>query len=154
MLSDEEREEIEEELETVPTKRAACIGALKTVQRHRGWVTDESLEDLSEFLEMSVDELDSVATFFNLLYRQPVGEHVILVCDSVSCWLCGYEGLADRLCEELGVAFGETSDDGKFTLLPICCLGDCDNAPVMMIDEETHREVSPEEVSELLGDYE
>ncbi len=63
MLSDEEREEIEEEFETVPTKRAACIGAVKTVQRHRGWVTDEGLEDLSEFLEMSVDELDSVATF-------------------------------------------------------------------------------------------
>jgi NADH-quinone oxidoreductase subunit E len=154
MLSDEEREEIEEELETVPTRRAACIGAMKTVQRHRGWVTDEALEDLSEFLDMSVDELDSVATFFNLLYRQPVGEHVILVCDSVSCWLCGYREMIDALREELGVDLGGTTDDDRFTLLPMCCLGACDDAPVMIIDEDTHREVSPEEVGGILDDYE
>ena len=154
MLSDEERAEIDHELETVPTKRAACIGALKTVQRHRGWVTDEALEDVGEYLDMSVDQLDSVATFFNLLYRQPVGEHVILVCDSVSCWLCGYEELREALEEELGIGFGQTTDDERFTLLPICCLGDCDKAPVMIVDEDTHEDVDPESVGAILEDYE
>ncbi|MFB6351991.1 MAG: NADH-quinone oxidoreductase subunit NuoE [Bradymonadaceae bacterium] len=154
MLSDAEREEIEHELETVPTKRAACIGALKAVQRQRGWVSDEALEEIGEFLDMSVDQLDSVATFFNLIYRQPVGDHVILVCDSISCFLCGYEQLRDALCEELEIGgFGETTDDGRFTLLPMCCLGDCDKAPVMMVGEDTHDEVDPDEVGVILEEY-
>jgi len=138
----------------VPTERAACIEALKAVQRHRGWVSDEGLEDIADFLDMSVDQLDSVATFFNLIYRQPVGDHVILVCDSISCWLCGYRELREALSDELGIGFGGTTDDARFTLLPMCCLGDCDNAPVMMVDEDTHHDVDPSSVGAILEDYE
>lgn len=153
MLSTEERQEIEAELEHYEFKRAACIEALKIVQKHRGWVSDESLEDLSEVLEMSVDELDNVATFYNLIFRQPVGEHVILLCDSVSCWIMGYERMRRRLNEELGIDLGQTTPDGKFTLLPMVCLGDCDHAPAMMIDETLYNDLDEEKVGQILARY-
>ena len=91
MLTPEEKKEIEHEFKLYPYKQAACIEALKVVQKHRRWVSDESLKDLSELLEMGVEEIDSVATFYNLIYRKPVGKYVILLCDSVSCYVMGYE---------------------------------------------------------------
>ncbi len=78
---------------------------------------------------------------------------MILVCDSVSCWRCGYREWLDELRDELGVELGGTTDDDRFTLLPMCWLGACNDAPVMIIDEDTYREVSPEEVGGILDDY-
>lgn len=153
MLSTEERQEIEAELQQYEFKRAACIEALKIVQKHRGWVSDESLHDLADVLEMTVDELDNVATFYNLIFRKPVGEHVILLCDSVSCWIMGYEEVRRSLNQELGVDLGQTTADGKFTLLPMVCLGDCDHAPAMMIDETLYNELDPEKVGQILAGY-
>jgi NADH-quinone oxidoreductase subunit E len=153
MLSEEERQEIESELEHYDYKQAACIEAMKIVQRHRGWVSDESLEDLAPLLEMSVAELDNVATFYNLIYRKPVGENVILLCDSISCWLMGYEGIRDHLQDRLGIQYGETTSDGKFTLLPMVCLGTCDHAPAMMVGEDLYRDLSPEKVDQILEKY-
>lgn len=153
MLTEEERQEIEKELGHYDYKRAACIEAMKIVQKHRGWVSDESLEDLAPLLEMSVAELDNVATFYNLIYRKPVGENVILLCDSISCWLMGYEGIRDHLQERLGIQYGQTTSDGKFTLLPMVCLGTCDHAPAMMVGEELYRDLSPEKVDLILKKY-
>jgi NADH-quinone oxidoreductase subunit E len=154
LLSDTEREELERELEQVPYPRAACIEGLKIVQRHRGWVSDEALRDLAEALAMSPDELDSVATFYNLIFRRPVGRHVILVCDSVSCWTLGYEDILAALEQRLGVGFGRTTEDGRFTLLPIPCLGCCDHAPALMIDEDLHQDLRPEGLDAILARYE
>ena len=117
MLSPEERQEIEAEIAHYPDKRAVCIDAMKVVQHHRGWVSDEALGDVAELLEMSVDELDSVATFYNLIFRKPVGRHVIMVCDSVSCWIMGYDRVREHLISRLGIKLGETTPDGRFTLL-------------------------------------
>ncbi|MEJ2263784.1 MAG: NADH-quinone oxidoreductase subunit NuoE [Anaerolineales bacterium] len=153
MLTEEERQEIEKELGHYDYKRAACIEAMKIVQKHRGWVSDESLEDLAPLLEMSVAELDNVATFYNLIYRKPVGENVILLCDSISCWLMGYEGIRDHLQDRLGIQYGQTTSDGKFTLLPMVCLGTCDHAPAMMVGEELYRDLSPEKVDLILKKY-
>lgn len=152
-LSAEERREIEAEFAHYPTKRAVCIDAMKIVQRHRGWISDESLQDIAQLLEMSLDELDGVATFYNLLYRKPVGRHVVLLCDSVSCWILGYEKLRERLCSKLGVRLGETTADGRFTLLPIVCLGTCDHAPAMMVDEDLHRDLDPDGAEKALENY-
>ncbi|MBK8905223.1 MAG: NADH-quinone oxidoreductase subunit NuoE [Anaerolineaceae bacterium] len=154
MLSREERQEIKAEIAHYPYKRAACIEALKILQRHRRWISDESLRDLAPLLDMSVHELDNVATFYNLIFRQPVGEHVILLCDSVSCWIMGYERIQQRLREELGIEMGQTTADGRFTLLPMVCLGDCDHAPALMVDEDLHHDLDAEKVTRLLGDYE
>jgi NADH-quinone oxidoreductase subunit E len=153
MLTTEEKKEIEAEFPRYEQKRAACVEALKIVQRHRGWVSDEVLIAVAEFLEMTPAELDAVATFYNLIFRKPVGKHVILVCDSVSCWIMGYERILQHLQERLGIVLGETTADGVFTLLPIVCLGACDQAPAMMIDDELYGNLDPAKIDEILANY-
>lgn len=153
MLSDVERAEIEEELSHYPDKRAACVEALKVVQRHRGWVSDESLESVAALLGMTCDELDGVATFYNLIFRKPVGRHVILLCDSISCWICGCDAMRKSLQARLGISMGETTLDGRFTLLPIVCLGACDRAPTMMVDDDLHGDLTTEKVDRVLEQY-
>jgi NADH-quinone oxidoreductase subunit E len=154
MLSEEERREIEAVIEHHDVKRAASIEAMKVVQRHRGWVSDNSIRDIAELLDMTPDELDSVATFYSLIFRKPVGKHVILLCDSVSCWIMGYEHVLAVVTARLGITFGETTADGQFTLLPISCLGACDGAPAMMIDDELYTLLDPGKLEEILCQYE
>ncbi len=144
MLSAEERREIEAELPHYPNKQALCIDAMRIVQKRRGWVSDEGLRDIGEMLGMSPADLDGVATFYNLIFRKPVGRHVVMVCDSVSCWIMGYNRLRDHLSSRLGARLGETTADGRFTLLPIVCLGACDHAPAMMVDEDLHTDLDLE----------
>jgi NADH-quinone oxidoreductase subunit E len=153
MLSAQEREQIENAWRNLPSKRGACIDALKIVQQERGWVSDEALTDLASFLEMSPDELDSVATFYNMIFRAPVGRHVILLCDSVSCWIAGYERLRDHLMSRLAVDLGRTTSDGRFTLLPNVCLGACDHAPVMMINDDLHGDLDRHKVDRIVERY-
>lgn len=150
MLTEHEIKEIEHILTDYPTRRAAGIDALVIVQRHRGWISDETLNEVSVFLDMTPAELDSVATFYNLIFRKPVGRHVILLCDSVSCWIMGYESLMDYFKKRLGIGFGETTADGRFTLLPHVCLGACDQAPAMMIDNDLHGDLDPEKIERIL----
>ncbi len=153
MLSDAERSEIEAESGRYPNRRALCVDALKIVQRHRGWVSDEGLADVALHLGITLAELEGVATFYNLIFRKPVGQHVILLCDSVSCWIMGYEGVCRHLADRLGIAPGETTADGRFTLLPNVCLGACDHAPVMMIDEAHYQDLDPAKVDQILATY-
>jgi NADH-quinone oxidoreductase subunit E len=153
MLTAEEKKEIEAEFPRYEQKRAVCVEALKIVQRHRGWVSDDTLSEVAEFLKMSPAELDAVATFYNLIFRKPVGKHIILVCDSVSCWIMGYEHIRQHLQDRLGILLGETSADGLFTLLPIVCLGACDQAPAMMIDDRLYGNLDPVKIDEILSTY-
>jgi NADH-quinone oxidoreductase subunit E len=156
MLSAEELKEIEHELAHYEQPSAATIEALKIVQKHRGWVSDEAVKAIAEKLKTSAADVDSVATFYNLIFRRPVGRHVIFVCDSVSCYLMGYDGLRAKLERQLGIKYGETTPDKRFTLLPICCLGTCDKAPAMLIDQDLHRgleDISEQSLAELLGGY-
>jgi len=153
MITAEEKKEIEAEFPRYEQKRAVCVEALKIVQRHRGWVSDEALFAVAELLEMTPAELDAVATFYNLIFRKPVGKHVILVCDSVSCWIMGYERVLEHLKARLGIDLGETTGDGLFTLLPIVCLGACDQAPAMMIDDELYGNLDPAKIDEILAKY-
>lgn len=153
MLSDAERAEIEEELSHYPDKQAGCVEALKVVQRHRGWVSDESLKDIASLLGMTGEELDSVATFYNLIFRKPVGRHVIFLCDSISCWVCGRDAVRRSLQKRLGISMGETTPDGRFTLLPIVCLGACDRAPTMMVNDDLHEDLTTEKVDRVLDQY-
>jgi NADH-quinone oxidoreductase subunit E len=153
MLTPEERQEIEAEFPHYPTKEAICIDAMKIVQRHRGWVSDESIRDIAELLGVSASDLDGVATFYNLLFRKPVGRHVVYLCDSVSCWIMGYDRQREHLSARLGIALGETTPDNRFTLLPIVCLGCCDHAPAMMVDEDLHLDLTPERIDGILEGY-
>ena len=153
MLTPEEINEIEAEAAHYPKREAVCIDALKIVQRHRGWISDESVRDIAQHLAMSATDVDSIATFYNLIFRKPVGRHVVMVCDSVSCWIMGYDRIREHLTERLGIALGETSADGEFTMLPIACLGACDHAPALMIDETLHQDLEPKEVDRVLEQY-
>ncbi len=153
MLTDAERNEIESHLAEYPYKRAACIDALKIVQREHGWVSDENLQDVAALLDMTPDELDNVATFYNLIFRQPVGKHIILLCDSVSCWIMGYPKIREHIKERLGIDFGQTTQDGNFTFLPIVCLGDCDHAPALMVDNDHYHDLDEKKVDQILLSY-
>ena len=153
MLTDLERQEIEQQLAHYPDRRAACVDALKIVQRHRLWVSDEDLKSVADLLEMTPDELDGVATFYNLIFRKPVGRHVVFLCNSISCWIMGYERLHDQAKRRLGIDYGQTTPDQRFTLLPIVCLGACDHAPAMMVDEDLHGKVTPDHINVVLERY-
>ena len=152
-LSEEEIKEIEHELELYPDKQAVGLEALKIIQKHQGWVSDESLLAISKYLDLPVADLESVATFFNLVYRQPVGKNVILFCNSVSCWIMGCDEMRTHINDKLGVDFGGTTEDGSFTFLPVPCLGDCDRAPVMMVGDDLHRNLTPEKINQIISDY-
>lgn len=153
MLTEKEIREIKDELAHAATKQSASVEALNIVQRHRGWVSDDALKDIAALLDMTTDELDAVATFYSFIFRKPVGRHVILVCDSVSCWIMGYNPLLDAIAAKLGIAFGETTGDRRFTLLPISCLGACDRAPAMMVDDDLYGPVTQEMMDGILGKY-
>jgi NADH-quinone oxidoreductase subunit E len=153
MLTEKEKQEIESELKRYERKSAASVDALKIVQNYRGWVSDEALYDVAAVLEMTPDELDSVATFYNLIYRKPVGRHVIHLCDSISCWIMEQHEMYRHLKTGLGIDWGETSADNRFTLLPVPCLGACDRAPAMMIDRQLHVDLTPEKLDRILETY-
>lgn len=154
VISNEARQEIEKLFHHLPHKQAACIDALKIVQKYNRWVSDEALQELAPILEMSVHEIDSVATFYNIIFRRSVGRHVILLCNSVSCWIMGYEEIKKALKDKLKIDFGMTTKDDRFTFLPIPCLGTCDHAPAMIIDEDLYRDLKPDQLDEILAKYE
>jgi NADH-quinone oxidoreductase subunit E len=153
MLSEEEIKEIQEEIKQYPHPEVACIDALKIVQKHRQWVSDESVQDVAQLLGMSDEEVDGIATFYSRIYRKPVGRNIILLCDSVSCMIMGYLSLYEYISNKLGIKFGETTADGRFTLLPNSCLGDCDKAPVMMINTDHYNRLRIEMMDEILESY-
>ncbi len=153
MLSPEEIRELEAELAHYPRRSAVGVEALRIVQRRRGWISDETLRDVAEYLGLTAEELDGVATFYPLVFRRPVGRHIIRICDSVSCWIMGYEDVCRHLIETLGVQPGETTPDGRFTLLPSACLGACDHAPALMIDDDLIGDWNSADVEKILSRY-
>ena len=150
-LTAQEVTEIESEISHLPNRPSAAIDALKIVQSYRGWISDESVNAIAEMLGMSVAELDGIATFYNLIYRQPVGDKVILYCDSVSCWLMDGDVVCEKIKQKLGVDYGGTTADNKYTLLPVTCLGDCDHAPAMMVGDELHHDLTTDNIEGLLS---
>lgn len=153
-LTKEEMEQIDHEVSLVPHKKAAVIEALKIVQQHRGWISDDSVDAIAAYMGMSAEEVDSVATFYNLIFRKPVGRHIILLCDSISCYVMGYRKLYEALQSELKIKFGQTTEDKRFTLLPNACLGCCDHAPALMIDEDLYSDIKVEDIVQILKQYE
>ena len=150
-LSPAEIREINAEMCHYEDKTAVSIEALKIIQEHRGWVSDECLVAMAGLLDISPAQLEGVATFYNLIYRRPVGKTVIHYCNSVTCWMLGAEQIRERLCQHLNVGLGEMSADGEYTILPIVCLGACDHAPVVMMGDELRLDITENAVNEILG---
>lgn len=152
-LSEGELAAIRHEMTHYENPRAACIEALKAVQGARGWVPDAAIPAIAVVLGITAADVEGVATFYNMIFRRPVGRHVIKVCDSIACFLTGYEELVAALRSATGLDWGETSADGRFTLLPVCCLGNCDKGPSLMIDDDTWGPLTAADVPALLERY-
>ncbi len=152
-LSAAERSAIEHEMHHYEDSRAASIEALKIVQKARGWVPDGAADAIGELLGIPASDVEGVATFYSQIFRQPVGRHIIRVCDSMTCFIGGHESILEALQRQLGIAPGQTTADGRFTLIPVCCLGNCDKAPALMIDDDTFGDVRSEGIAALLEAY-
>jgi NADH-quinone oxidoreductase subunit E len=153
ILTQEQVTEIQELYKHFPLRSAACIEGLKVIQKHHRWVSDEAVKELAEILDMSPAAIDSVATYYSLIFRQPVGRHVIYICNSVSCWIMGYEKIVQQLKNNVSIEYGETTSDDRFTLLSIPCLGCCDHAPAMIIDEDLHKDLTTDGLAKILEQY-
>ena len=150
MIPDKLKQELSARIATAVTPREAAVDVLKALQVHYGWLTDEAVEEAASLLGLSPLQVDELATFYEMLYRRPVGKRVIHVCDSISCWAMEGETLMAHIAELLGVQPGETTTDGCFTLLPCCCLGNCGEAPTMMIGDTLYGGVTLEKTAEIL----
>ena len=153
VLSDAERAAIEEEMHHYEDPRAASIEALKIVQQARGWVPDGAADAIGAILGIPASDVEGVATFYSQIFRQPVGRHIIRVCDSMTCFIGGHESVLDGIRTTLGIEPGQTTAENRFTLLPVCCLDNCDKAPALMIDNDTFGNVTADSVAALLEDY-
>ena len=150
MIPDTLRNELNQRVATAVTNREAAVDVMKELQRHYGWLSDEAVLEAADILGLSPLQVEELATFYEMIYRRPVGRHVIHVCDSISCWAVGGETLLKHFERLLGIEAGCTSIDGMFTLLPCCCLGNCGNAPAVMVGERQFGPVSLEEAKEVL----
>lgn len=150
-LSAAELSAIEHEASIMETREAAGIEALKVVQQHRGWISDDSLIAIAQCLNISSAQLEGVATFYNLIYRQKVGHYVIHLCDSISCHLTGYDEILTVIKNHLNIGYGQTTEDGQFTLLSNACLGSCDKSPAMMINRKHYQSLTRESVVAILN---
>ncbi|XRX42496.1 MAG: NADH-quinone oxidoreductase subunit NuoE [Buchnera aphidicola (Eriosoma harunire)] len=152
-LTQVEREKIQEQKLQYKQSRAASVEALKIVQKYRGWISTDAIHAIAKFLNISSSDLEEVATFYSNIYRQPVGRNIIKYCDSMVCYVTGYFKIKCALEQKLRINSGETTIDNRFTLLPACCLGCCDRSPVVMINEDTHCNLTVEKILNLLEKY-
>lgn len=151
MIPEDLRKELAARVATAITPREAAVDVMKEIQRHYGWLTDEAVHEAAELLGLSPLQVEELATFYEMIYRRPVGKRVLHVCDSISCWAMGYETLMAHLGKRLGVEPGGTTADGMFTLLPCACLGMCGDGPAMMVGEKLYGKLTPEIADEILA---
>ncbi len=150
MLPKELKESLEEHIASVDYPRELAIDVMFALQDHFGYLSDDAVAEAAELLDMTPLEVEELATFYTFTYREPVGKYVMHVCDSVVCWMDGYESIRDYLCQKLAINVGETTPDGLFTLLPVCCIGYCDLSPAMLINKKAYGHLTPQKIDEIL----
>jgi NADH-quinone oxidoreductase E subunit len=150
-FSDAAARELQEIIARYPDKRSAMLPALAIAHREQGYLTVEAYEWVAESLDTSPTWVASVASFYTMLHKEPVGRYLIQVCTNLSCSLLGAQSLLDYLCRRLGIGVGETTPDGLFTLTTVECLGSCATAPVMQVNERHYEQLTPERIEEILA---
>ncbi len=150
MIAADLKEKLRKEIRKAETPREKAVDVMVELQKVYGWMTDEAMGEASELLGMTLTELEELTTFYNFIFREPVGKYVIHVCDSVVCWMNGYQALLDHLKDRLGIEMGETTSDNLFTLLPDCCIGYCDRAPAMLINRRVQGNLTPEKIDTII----
>ena len=152
-LTPEREKEVDELLTRYPTQRAALIPILWVCQRQNGWISPDVIQWAADRLQLSTAQVKGVVTFYTMFFEEPVGDHVIWVCRTLSCDLRGAKKVQEHLEERLGCHAGGTSKDGKFTLLKAECLAACGQAPMVQIDDDYHENLTLEEVDRILDRY-
>ncbi|MCR3756215.1 MAG: NADH:quinone oxidoreductase subunit E [Candidatus Westeberhardia cardiocondylae] len=152
-LDEQDKKIIEKEKKNYENPRAASIEVLKFIQKKYNWIPDELMNPIAKTLNMSSSELEEITTFYSQIFRKPVGKNIIRYCDSIVCYITGYEIIKKKIEFLLKIKPGQTTKNKKFTLLPTCCLGNCDKSPVIMINDNTYTNITPKKISLLLKKY-
>ena len=154
MLSDSACRQIQELISKYPHKRSALIPSLHLVQKELGYISSDTMADIARIFELSPNEVHEVTSFYTMFYRKPVGKYVLQVCTNISCQLCNAEGIMVHLKNRLGIKPGETTEDKKFTLLEVECLGSCGTSPVVQINDDYYEDLTPEKLDKILDSLE
>lgn len=149
-ISKEAMEKIEKLLTRYPNKRSALLEVLHTLQQEWGYIDEEGEKKVADILEISPVDVHEVVTFYTMYYRKQVGKYKIKLCRNLTCSLMGSDTLLNYLRKKLKIDVGETTSDGRFSLETVECLGACELAPVMQINEEFYGHLTPEKIDEIL----
>ena len=151
MLSEEAKDEIREIAQRYPQRQSAIMPALYVAQREcDGWIPPEAMKDIAAVLRVPPVDVGALATFYTMYEKKPVGRYLIHVCTNISCLLCGAEGLVEYLQEKLDIGLGETTPDGKFTLVEEECIGACAQAPAIQVNYRFYENMTREKMDEVL----
>ena len=150
MFSETNETKLDEIITHYPVKRSAILPALYIAQDEHGYVTDDDIRYLAKRLDMRVNEVEEVVTFYTMYSRKPIGKYKLQVCRTLSCMLMGAEQITEHISHRLGCGIGETTPDGKFTLQEVECLGYCDLAPVLQVNFDYHEKVTSESVDKVI----
>lgn len=154
MISEQAKQRMRDLASRYPLARSAVMPALYIAQQEETYITKEGLEAVAEAIGMTVDDVESVATFYTMYYQRPPGKKVIKVCTSISCYLRNCDALVEHLEQRLGIKRGETTSDGNYTLLTAECLASCGTAPVLQVNDEFVENVTMEMADELVDEWE
>lgn len=153
LITDQSRAEIDRWIKKYPEdqKPSAVMAALRIVQdQNNGYLTNELMDAVAEYLEMPPIAVYEVATFYSMYELEPVGRHKICVCTNISCMLCGSDNIVQHLTDKLSIKLGETTPDGRFTLKEVECLGACVEAPMFQIGDTYYGNLNAEKIDKIL----
>ncbi|HET9939651.1 MAG TPA: NADH-quinone oxidoreductase subunit NuoE [Candidatus Eisenbacteria bacterium] len=151
-LSDKSKKQIRELLKTYETNQSALIPALHVAQGDQGWLSEETQREVAELLEISSQEVRGVVSFYTMFLQKPAGKYLLQVCRNLSCSLRGGHKLTKQLEDKLQIKQGETTTDGKFTLIEVECLGSCGTAPVMMVNDKYVEDLTPQALDKMIAE--
>ncbi len=134
-------------------KNSAVIAALMIVQEEKGYLIPEYMDAVADYLDMPPIAVYEAASFYTMYEHEPTGRHLINVCTNISCKLCGSAEVVHYLQKKLGIKLGETTEDGRYTLRSVECLGACVNAPMMQVDKDYHENLTTESIDKVLEQY-
>jgi NADH-quinone oxidoreductase E subunit len=154
MISEQTKQRMRDLAARYPAARSAVMPALHIAQQEEGYITAEGLQAIAEVLNMTTDDVESVATFYTMYYQQPQGKKVIKVCSSISCYLRNCDALIAHLQQRLGIKPGETTPDGKYTLMTVECIASCSTAPALQVNDEFYENVTLASADALLTELE
>jgi NADH-quinone oxidoreductase E subunit len=152
VLSDKVKSEIKQLKARYPHPNSALLPALALAQKECGWLSPEAQEEVADAMGLAPAQVGSVASFYTMYNRKPVGKYLVQVCTNIACSLLGSEHIVEHLKRRLGIEVGDTTPDGKFTLVEVQCLGSCGTAPMMQVNEAYYENLTEERVDQILAE--